>query len=147
MPSLPAPSVAAEAAPTSTTRVGRTKVVRRAAVVSAAALGLAVAASACTPEDFARAAIQQQFGSLSGMATKIAMCESRLQPGAVSPGGGNVGLFQINKVHAGWIQRDLGYRWSQMTDANVNARVARVLYHRAGGWSPWHGTCGGKLGI
>ena len=65
----------------------------------------------------------------------------------MSPGGGNVGLFQINKVHAGWIKSELGYDWNQMTDPYVNSKVARTLYNKAGGWSPWHGTCGGRLGI
>jgi hypothetical protein len=34
-----------------------------------------------------------------------------------------------------------------MTDAYANARTARALYDQAHGWSPWHGTCGGRLGI
>ncbi len=110
-------------------------------------VGLSLGAGACSGENVARFAIQQQFGSRAGTATKIAWCESRLQAGAISPGGGNIGLFQINRVHASWIKRDLGYSWGELTDPFKNSRVARVLYNRAGGWSPWRGTCGGSLGI
>lgn len=143
----PDTTLTAEANPTSTPAVGRTKAMRRIGMVCVAAAGMAVVASACTPEDVARDAINKNFGSLSGTATQIATCESRLEAGAVSPGGGNVGLFQINRVNAGWIKSTLGYNWNQMTDPYVNARVAKALYNEAHGWSPWHGTCGGRLGI
>ena len=129
------------------TRVGRGRAARRTAVVAVAALGLSVAASACTPQQMALVAIHQDFGSVAGIATQIAQCESGMNPAAVSPGGAYVGLFQISTQHAGWIKADLGYNWSQMTDPVVNARVAKVLYDRAGGFSPWHGACGGRLGI
>lgn len=110
-------------------------------------VGLGAGAAGCTKEDVARLAIRQRFGSQSDMAIKIATCESNLQADAVSPGGGNIGLFQINKVHADWIKRELGYDWDRLKDPFANTRVAKILYDRAGGWSPWHGTCGGRLGI
>ncbi len=117
-------------------------------VALAVVVGLALSVGACTKEDVARYAIREKFGpSLSDTAIKIATCESGLQADAVSPDGNNIGLFQINRVHEDWIKSDLGYDWEQLKDPFVNSEVAKVLYDRAGGWSPWHGTCGGSLGI
>ncbi|MCU1354426.1 MAG: Transglycosylase domain [Acidimicrobiales bacterium] len=147
MSTSPDTTAAIEEPTTSMPDVGRRKVMRRAAAVSLVALGVALATSGCSPEDQARMSIQKHFGSKASIAIQIAECESRLQAGAISPGGTYVGLFQISKAHAGWIKRDLGYSWSQMTDGEVNATVARELYNRAGGFSPWHGACGGRLGI
>lgn len=113
------------------------------ALVVAVALGV----SACTPRQVAETAIQQAFPDQAqyDVAVQIAQCESAMQPGAVSPGGANVGLFQINAVHKAWVQ-SLGYSWNDLTDPFVNAKIARMLYDQAG-WRPWHGTCGGRLGI
>ena len=49
----------------------------------------------------AQDAINIAFGPLAPQATRVAQCESSLNPAAVSPGGGNWGLFQINQVHWG----------------------------------------------
>lgn len=68
-------------------------------------------------------------------AVGVARCESTLRPWAVSPGGGNWGLFQINTVHRGRVAA-MGYSWSQITDPWVNSRVAHALWSEQG-WGPW----------
>lgn len=114
------------------------------ALVLVVALGLG--ATACTKEAIAQAVIVDRFGTQSQIAIAIATCESRLQATATSPDGNNIGLFQINRVHAGWIRSQLGYTYGQLIDPWKNARVAKILYDQSG-WRPWHGTCGGRLGI
>ncbi|HXH58578.1 transglycosylase SLT domain-containing protein [Iamia sp.] len=101
-------------------------------------VGLAVGASACTPEDLSKDAIRQNFpSSQHDKATRVADCESSLNPEAVSPGGGNWGLFQINTVHKPMVER-MGYSWEQITDPYVNAKVARRIFADAGDtWGPW----------
>jgi hypothetical protein len=85
----------------------------------------------------AQNAINIAFGGLAPQATRVARCESGLNPAAVSPGGGNWGLFQINRVHAGQFQAVTGQPWSQVLDPYANARYARWLYNTSGGWGPW----------
>jgi soluble lytic murein transglycosylase-like protein len=79
------------------------------------------------------------FGPIADQATRVAQCESSLNPGAVSPGGGNYGLFQINRVHSGQFQSVTGQPWSNVTDPYANARYAAWVYNQSGGWGPW--TC------
>jgi len=85
----------------------------------------------------AQDAINIAFGPLAPQATRVAQCESSLDPAAVSPGGGNWGLFQINRVHAGEFQAVTGVPWSAVTDPYANARYAAWLYNQSGGWGPW----------
>lgn len=80
--------------------------------------------------------IRQTFPETPDKAVRVARCESRLDPEAVSPGGSNVGLMQINVVHKGLAAR-MGYSWGQMLQAAPNLAVARAVYDAAGGWSPW----------
>lgn len=87
----------------------------------------------------AQDAINIAFGPLAPQATRVAQCESSLNPAAVSPGGGNWGLFQINQVHAGQFEAVTGVPWSSVTDPYANARYAAWLYNQSGGWGPW--TC------
>ena len=68
---------------------------------------------------------------------RIADCESSLNPGAMSAGGGNHGLFQINNVHAGSFAAVTGQSWDARYDAYANAQFARYLYDQSGGWGPW----------
>ena len=112
-----------------------TKRLRRLAMCVLAVGGLGLAA--CHPASTVTDAINTQFGSLAGQATAIAECESGLDPHAISPGGGNWGLFQINTVHKPWVE-SLGYSWDQMLDPYANAHVAKLLYNQSG-WQPW--TC------
>lgn len=105
-------------------------------------LMLSTALTACSPKQVAQAHIRNNFGSLAPCAERIVQRESRFQAGAISPGGGNIGLFQINKVHAPWIQRKYGYSWNSLTDPGKNAKVAKGLYDEAArmygdGWQPW----------
>jgi soluble lytic murein transglycosylase-like protein len=105
-------------------------------MTSLAAVALVGSLAACSPKDRVHAAIDTHFGDAEQQAIAIARCESSLNPKAVSPGGGNHGLFQINTVHRGLVN-SMGYSWSQLMDPFVNADVARVIYDQAGGWGPW----------
>jgi hypothetical protein len=81
-------------------------------------------------------AIATYFGDVYDKAIRVARCESGLNPSAVSAGGGNWGLFQINTVHRALVE-SMGYSWDQILDPYVNAAVARHIYDNAGGWGPW----------
>jgi hypothetical protein len=59
-----------------------------------------------------------------------------MNPSAVSPGGGNHGLFQINNVHRSSFEAVTGRPWSDVYDADANAQFARHLYNGSG-WHPW----------
>jgi hypothetical protein len=79
--------------------------------------------------------ILEVFGEHGQAAIGVARCESGLNPGAISRGGGNWGLFQINKVHRGRVEA-MGYRWEDVLDARVNTLVAHAIFSEQG-WSPW----------
>lgn len=80
--------------------------------------------------------ITRYFGGGAGKAIAVARCESGLNPGAMSPGGGNHGLFQINSVHRGTFEAVTGAPWSAVYDAELNTRFAKYLHDRSG-WGPW----------
>ncbi len=92
----------------------------------------ALALGACTPQAW----IQQSFGAHSSEATRVATCESGLNPRAVSPGGGNHGLFQINNVHRANFTRVTGQPWSAVYNPHYNAMYAKYLFNQSG-WRPW----------
>lgn len=95
----------------------------------------------CEQSTLVDQAIRKHFPSQVSKAYRVARCESTLNPHAVSPGGANNGLFQINRVHAGTFKRVTGkdyYPW--VFSADVNAYFASWL-QRQQGWRPW--TCGG----
>lgn len=79
--------------------------------------------------------IAEVFGPHASAAIGVARCESGLNPSAVSRGGGNWGLFQINKVHRDRVAR-MGFAWEQLLDARVNALVAKSIFDEQG-WRPW----------
>ena len=112
--------------------------VKRILISAVAGIAMLVAVSACTTEDVSKSAIQTYFPEQYDKALSVATCESGLDPAAVSPGGGNWGLFQINTVHSGLVS-SLGYSWSDITNPFVNAMVARQIYNDSG-WSAW--SCG-----
>jgi hypothetical protein len=86
--------------------------------------------------DEVRAIILEVFGPVNGPAAiRVANCESHLNPRAVSRGGGNWGLFQINRVHRPWVE-SLGYQWEDVLDARVNTLLAKRMFD-ASGWRPW----------
>jgi hypothetical protein len=103
------------------------------------ALGLTACdpgAQADTPS-IAQDAITQSFGPISDQAMRVAQCESSLDPNAVSSGGGNWGLFQINTVHQGSFESVTGHSWSEVLDPYLNAQFAAWLYNQSGSWSAW----------
>jgi hypothetical protein len=107
---------------------------KRLITVAAGAIAL-VSLGACSPAFY----IQQAFGPAAPQATRVATCESGLNPGAVSPGGGNHGLFQINSVHRDQFARVTGRAFSpNVYDPQANVKYAKWLYDQQG-WHPW--TC------
>jgi hypothetical protein len=97
------------------------------------AVGVAcLALGACTPQHW----INEVFGADAPAATRVATCESTMNPGAVSPGGGNHGLFQINNVHQSSFSAVTGQPWSEVYSAEWNTKFAKWLYDQQG-WSPW----------
>lgn len=81
------------------------------------------------------ATITEVFGAHGPAAIRVARCESGLNPRAVSRGGKNWGLFQINTVHRSRVVA-MGYQWEDLLDARVNALVARSIFDEQG-WRPW----------
>lgn len=110
-----------------------------------AALAFVVVLGACTPQDMIRVAFSERGASPAQQeqAIRVAHCESTLRPEAISPGGGNWGLFQINRVHAGRVAA-MGYEWHEMLMPWQNAVVAADLWAEQG-WRPW--TCARIVGI
>jgi Transglycosylase SLT domain len=114
----------------------------RTALIGAVFVG-ALGLTACDPSaqantpSTAQDAINQAFGPLAGQAMGVAQCESGLDPNAVSAGGGNWGLFQINTVHSGDFEAVTGHSWSEVLDPYLNATYAAYLYNQSGGWGPW----------
>lgn len=88
------------------------------------------------PSGSAEEAIAAWFPDVYSQAVRVASCESGMNPGAVSGGGGNHGLFQINSVHRSAFERVTGQPWSQVYNAYYNAQFARSLYDSSG-WRPW----------
>lgn len=97
-----------------------------------AALVAAVVCSACTPEDV----VTLIFGDHASAALRVAQCESRLDPAAVSSTNDH-GLFQINGVHRPAFERVTGIDWaSGRYNAIANTEYARHLFDTQG-WRPW----------
>lgn len=112
------------------------------AISLVAVVGLAFATSACTPEQIAKDAIAQSWGRNADCAERIAQRESGLQPDAVNKYSGATGLFQLMPLHGTWIKSELGYDWSDMTNAYKNAEAAKRLSEKSyaaygDGWAPW----------
>jgi len=93
-------------------------------------------AATSAPAGSVEGIIQAYFGSQSATAIRVARCESGLNPRAVSPGGGNHGLFQINNVHRGTFESVTGQPWSAVYSADANTRFAHWLWSQSG-WGPW----------
>ena len=75
-------------------------------------------------------------------AMHVAYCESRLNPGAISPTNSNgtrdFGLMQVNS--GAWGRRVFGERWDRVLDPQTNVDMAWHIYQTAGNtWQPW--TC------
>lgn len=83
------------------------------------------------------AAIARWFPGQEAKASDVAWCESSHDPEAVSAGGGNHGLFQINRVHRADFVAVTGVSWEAgIYDPDLNARFAAWLHDREG-WAPW----------
>ena len=134
-------STAPEASSPAVTRRSRRPVRLAGGVLVIAAVALA--AAACTPQQYAQYAVTTQWGTqLAPCADRIVQRESNFQPTAVNPSSGTTGLFQLSPVHATWIKSTFGYDFSQMKDAMKNAQVAKALFNEAArmygdGWQPW----------
>ena len=109
-----------------------------------AVLAMVFALGACTSEDMIRVAFAERGASnhQQEQAVQVARCESGLRWDAISPGGGNWGMFQINSVHRGRVNA-MGYQWNEMLYPWQNAQVAASIWAEQG-WRPW--TCARHLG-
>lgn len=86
--------------------------------------------------------IEDVFGKRADEALRIAHCESKYRPDAVSYAGA-VGVFQIRPRLHGWrVKRVKGGK--DLRDPRTNIRVAYSLM-KDQGWTPW--VCAGVLGI
>lgn len=103
----------------------------------AATVLLVLVLGACDAEDMIRHAFAARGATVAQQdeAVAIAWCESRHQADAISPGGGNWGLFQINTVHRARVEA-LGHRWPDMLKGYENASVAADIWVEQG-WRPW----------
>lgn len=99
---------------------------------------LAVAAllASCTPREAVGVMFGDQGHTLHRQASRVVECESGWNPDAVSPGGGNHGLFQINGVHRRAFTEVTGRPWGDVYEPFWNAVYARWLWDRQG-WAPW----------
>lgn len=118
---------------------------KRHLVLGALALALlGIVNTACLPTSMQpKDAILKAWGTRNApCAERIAMRESGMDPKAVNPSSGTVGLFQLSPVHATWIKRTYGYTMTELTDPYKNAQVAAGLSTEAwkyygDGWQPW----------
>ena len=94
------------------------------------------AAASTAPAGSVQEVIHRWFGASGAKAVQVARCESGLNPRAVSAGGGNHGLFQINNVHRGTFESVTGQPWSAVYSAEANTRFAHWLWSQQG-WGPW----------
>lgn len=95
---------------------------------------LIVLASGCTPTDVA---VGHFPANQQATARCIIHYESTGNPGAVSPGGGNHGLFQINTVHRNTFKQVTGENfYPGVYNADANGKFAAWLW-RQQGWRPW----------
>ena len=109
-------------------------------VVFVAALGLNACDMRAQADTVSPAqdAINQNFGPIADQASRVANCESGMDPNAVSSGGGNYGLFQINRVHASDFEAVTGQPFHDgALDPYANSQYAKYLYDQSGGWGPW----------
>ncbi len=88
------------------------------------------------PAGSIQAIIQRHFGAAADQAIRIATCESKLNPAAVSATG-DYGLFQIHEsAHRAQFEAVTGHPWADVFDPEINTIYAKWIYDRQG-WSPW----------
>jgi hypothetical protein len=123
-------------APTTTAPRPRSTAAPRTTVPPRAGQATAMAATPPPAAASVEAVILEVFGPQHVRAAiGVARCESHLNPKAISRGGGNWGLFQINTAHRGRVAA-MGYQWEDLLDARVNALVAKSIFDQQG-WQPW----------
>lgn len=76
------------------------------------------------------------FGAKSETAREIAMCESSMNPEAISDTN-DWGLMQINQIHSSVLQSKYGWTLTDMLDPYKNLVFAKYLHDRAGGFDDW----------
>lgn len=79
--------------------------------------------------------IERHFGAAAEQAKRVAYCESKMDPNAVSRTNDH-GLFQINHVHRGQFEAVTGHPWSEIYNPELNTMYAKWLYDQDG-WRPW----------
>ena len=90
------------------------------------------------------ALIRAIWGEDASDAIRIAECESGLKNEAINfsdiklNGHPSIGLFQISRLH--------GHSTSTLLDPYENTIIAKELYDKSGGFSPWK-NCARILGI
>ncbi len=100
-------------------------------------LCLTLTASGCQERSDTERGIWRFPDSEKDNARCVAHYESTGNERAVSAGGGNWGLFQINAIHRRDFERVTGRSWDPwVLDAGINGSYAAVLWEREG-WRPW----------
>jgi hypothetical protein len=125
---------------------------------SCLATAVALAATGCTTKPGAHAigttpasmvqssedTIRKVFGAeLAPEATEVAICESDLNPNAVSKSNDH-GLFQINIINVDQWTEVTGQPWSAVYDPVWNTRFTKKMWEKYG-WEPW--VCKYVLGL
>jgi soluble lytic murein transglycosylase-like protein len=77
-----------------------------------------------------------QYGLDETRFRRIAWCESRLNPRAVSPGG-HKGVFQFADRTWRWASAAAGYPGASPFDAEANIYSAAWLMSQPGGFAHW----------
>ena len=90
--------------------------------------------------DSIRALIRAVFGEHGEEALNVMWCESGGDPGVVSYDGSSYGLFQL---HAPTWARVFPDFWEWWSDPQWNIEHARIIFERAGSFSPW--SCSGRI--
>jgi hypothetical protein len=88
--------------------------------------------------------IREVFGpELAPEAIEVAICESDLNPKAVSPTDDH-GLFQISIINKEQFTKVTGQPWSAVYNTYWNTRYTKTMWNRQG-WQPW--VCKFVLGL
>jgi len=89
-----------------------------------------------SPKNSLEVLIKKYFGKDWQVAYEIANKESGLNPKAINnknkDGSMDIGLFQINSIHADYVDGDL----KRLLEPEVNTAVAYKIYQKQG-WCPW----------
>lgn len=101
-------------------------------LVCVVAVAVFTAPSQATPTR----AICKVFGKRCAAAVRVARCESRLNPRAVSRTR-DVGLFQVNYAAHGWRGESFAEFYRRMADVQRNVQYAYRLSRGGTSWGAW----------